>query len=70
MSSSDLARALEPFRQVSSEIAKRTEGTGLGLPLAKRLVELHGGVLEIDSAPGRGTQAAVRFPKSRVYPEA
>jgi signal transduction histidine kinase len=66
MSPSELMRAFEPFRQVGSEIARRTEGTGLGLPLAKRLVELHGGVLEIDSTPGRGTTATVRFPASRV----
>jgi signal transduction histidine kinase len=66
MSPSELTRAFEPFRQVGSEIARRTEGTGLGLPLAKRLVELHGGVLEIASTPGRGTTATVRFPASRV----
>ena len=39
---------------------------GLGLPLTMALVELHGATLELDSAPGKGTTATVRFPPSRV----
>ena len=50
-----------PFRQVSSSVAKRSEGTGLGLPLAIRLAELHGGTITIDSARDRGTTATVRL---------
>ncbi|HYD98333.1 MAG TPA: ATP-binding protein [Alphaproteobacteria bacterium] len=58
----DIPTALEPFRQLDSPLARRHEGAGLGLPLAKRLVELHGGTLAIDSAPGRGTIVTIRLP--------
>jgi signal transduction histidine kinase len=62
MDEAALAIALMPFRQAATPLARKQEGTGLGLPLAKRLVELMGGVLEIDSAPGRGTRVQVRLP--------
>jgi signal transduction histidine kinase len=65
MSEEELALAMQPFRQVNSAIAKRNEGTGLGLPLAARLVQLHGGQLDIESEPGLGTTARVSFPPSR-----
>ncbi|MEW5727419.1 MAG: ATP-binding protein, partial [Pseudomonadota bacterium] len=45
------------------------EGTGLGLPLAKRLMEMHGGWLMLDSDPGRGTTVSVGFPPIRCRPE-
>ncbi len=61
----DIPRALEPFGQIDSVLARRFEGTGLGLPLSRKLVELHGGTLSIESAPNRGTTATVRFPASR-----
>jgi signal transduction histidine kinase len=61
----DIPRALEPFGQIDSALARRFEGTGLGLPLTKKLVELHGGTLELRSQPGQGTTAIVRFPASR-----
>jgi PAS domain S-box-containing protein len=60
------ALVLEPFGQVASALARNTEGTGLGLPLAARLVELHGGSLLLDSAPGRGTTVHIRLPQARV----
>jgi signal transduction histidine kinase/HAMP domain-containing protein len=62
MSKSDIELALAPFGQVDSRLARRFEGTGLGLPLAKALVELHGGMLAIESAPGRGTTVTVTLP--------
>jgi PAS domain S-box-containing protein len=62
----DVPAALEPFRQLESTFNRRHEGTGLGLPLAKSLAELHGGTLEIDSEPGRGTTVVVRLPRDRV----
>ena len=62
----DVPLALEPFRQISSAHNRSYEGTGLGLPLTKRLVELHGGTLEIDSAVGRGTTVRVQFPPQRL----
>jgi PAS domain S-box-containing protein len=62
----DVPLALEPFRQISSAHNRSYEGTGLGLPLTKRLVELHGGTLEIDSAVGQGTTVRVQFPPQRL----
>ncbi|HEX9466516.1 MAG TPA: PAS-domain containing protein [Alphaproteobacteria bacterium] len=58
--------ALEPFRQLDSSFARRFEGTGLGLPLAKSLIELHGGRLEIESEPDKGTVVRVVLAADRV----
>jgi PAS domain S-box-containing protein len=58
----DTAKALEPFGQIDSEMSRRHEGTGLGLPLSKNLVELHGGSLEIESTLGVGTIVTLVFP--------
>jgi signal transduction histidine kinase len=58
--------ALAPFRQLDDAFSRRYEGTGLGLPLAKMLTELHGGLLEITSAPGLGTTVNVRLPRDRI----
>lgn len=62
MNSLQIARAMEPFGQVESGLSRKYEGTGLGLPLTKSLVELHGGTLKITSAPGEGTTVEVHFP--------
>ena len=45
------------------------KGTGLGLPLVRGLIALHGGRLEIDSAPGEGTRATLVFPHARNRPQ-
>ena len=58
--------ALEPFRQLDSRLSRHFEGTGLGLPLAKRLIELHGGSLMIETALERGTRVTLRLPPERV----
>ena len=58
------ARALEPF------FTTRTHGTGLGLPLAARLTAALGGTLHLDSAPGQGTRASIRFPNQFPEPPA
>ena len=58
----DIPVALERFQQVDNQLSRRHAGTGLGLPLSKALVEMHGGKLRIDSAPGRGTTVTVSFP--------
>ena len=66
MTSSEVEVALQPFRQVDNALSRRYEGTGLGLPLAQRLVELHGGELRIESAPGQGTTVAILLPADRL----
>jgi signal transduction histidine kinase len=66
MSPVEIKKALEPFGQVENAITKKYEGTGLGLPLAQRLVELHGGRLEIESVKEVGTTVSVYLPLDRV----
>jgi two-component system, cell cycle sensor histidine kinase PleC len=66
MTAQDQEKAMEPFGQVDSSLSRRHKGTGLGLPLTKRLAELHGGALELSSAPGTGTTARLVFPVRRV----
>ena len=56
----------EPFVQLDSSLARKYEGTGLGLALSRRWVHLHGGSLVLKSELGRGTTAVMRFPKERV----
>ncbi|MDR3536002.1 MAG: ATP-binding protein [Acetobacteraceae bacterium] len=62
MAKQDIPRALEPFVQVDTSLNRRYGGTGLGLPLSKLFVELHGGRLTIDSEPGQGTVVRVSLP--------
>jgi PAS domain S-box-containing protein len=69
MTSAEIEIALEPFGQVDAGTARRREGTGLGLPLAQRLAELHGGSLRIASERGRGTRMIVELPASWVLTE-
>jgi signal transduction histidine kinase len=59
-----IALAFEPFRQIDSKLARESEGTGLGLPLVKKLIELHEGEVTIESALGKGTSVFVSFPAS------
>jgi PAS domain S-box-containing protein len=66
MKAEDIPVALEPFRQIDGALSRRFDGTGLGLPLAKALVELHGGALEIESAPSAGTTVRLHLPLERV----
>src|SRR5262249_20456190 len=66
MTREHIAIALAPFGQVDNRLARRYEGTGLGLPLVKRLVELHGGTLAIDSALGCGSTVPVLLPAGRT----
>jgi len=60
-----IAVAFEPFRQIDSALSRKFEGTGLGLPLVKTLVELHGGKATIKSTLGNGTSVFISFPPSR-----
>ena len=62
MTEDEVVIALEPFRQVDGSLARRYEGTGLGLPLVRALVTQHGGTLDIASNKGQGTSVTVRIP--------
>ncbi len=62
MTPEGVALALQPFRQVDSNLNRRFEGTGLGLPLAKALTELHGGRIAIESEPEKGTTVSLHLP--------
>ena len=68
MDEEGIAKALEKFGQVDSSLSRKHEGTGLGLPLTKGLIELHGGTMELESAPNKGTKVIIRFPAERVIP--
>jgi signal transduction histidine kinase len=62
MTAEGVQLALKPFRQVDSNLNRRFEGTGLGLPLAKALTELHGGRITIESEPEKGTTVELHLP--------
>lgn len=62
MTEEELRVAVQPFRQINNYMTKSQAGTGLGLPLAKRFVEAHGGRLEVFSRPGEGTTVVITLP--------
>ena len=62
----DLTKVLTPFGRVDRDAMHAQTGTGLGLPIAKSLVELHGGDFDLRSAPGVGTTVKLTFPASRI----
>lgn len=62
----NLGRVMENFQQVESAHSRSNGGTGLGLPLARAVIEQHGGKLELESEPGRGTQVTIRVPTTRM----
>jgi len=62
MSAQALAAVFDDFGQADSTIARRFGGTGLGMPIVKRLVAMMSGTIHLDSAPGRGTQVIVELP--------
>ncbi len=62
ISAEDQAKLFREFTQVDGSLSRRHEGTGLGLALTKRLVELHGGTITVTSAPGEGSTFTVRLP--------
>ena len=61
-----IERVMEPFGQAEGPITRNFGGTGLGLPITKSLIELHGGSLSLESTPGEGTRVTVRLPAWRV----
>ncbi len=66
MTADEISVALTPFGQVDGSRSRWREGTGLGLPIAKALVELHGGTIDIRSQKGRGTEVAITLPSRNM----
>jgi len=65
----DHTRIFEEFRQVGNDYARKAEGTGLGLALTRRLVELHGGTIRLTSAVGMGSTFSFTLPLERAHEE-
>jgi len=70
MTEEEVSVALTPFGQVDASHARWREGTGLGLPIARALVQLHGGELRINSQKGTGTSVEVSLPFRELSPVA
>jgi len=66
MAAEDIPTALTPFSQVGDIMTRKNDGTGLGLPLVKALINAHGGTFELESELGSGTTATISFPARRV----
>ncbi|MBB3608361.1 ATP-binding protein [Rhizobium sp. BK602] len=66
MTRSELEQAMKPFRQVSTNSRQRGDGTGLGLPLTKAMVDANRATFSINSAPNEGTLVEITFPSPRV----
>ncbi|MEQ8817002.1 MAG: PAS-domain containing protein [Thalassobaculum sp.] len=62
----DHGKVLRPFEQADNRLTRRYEGVGLGLPLTKAFVEIHGGTLQLESAVGEGTTITIRLPPERI----
>jgi PAS domain S-box-containing protein len=70
IASTDIPTVMAPFGQVESAFQRAHPGSGLGLPLTRALIELHGGTFHIDSALGKGTTVTLTLPGSRIMPAA
>ncbi len=66
MTPDQLEEAMQTFRQIENARNRKFEGTGLGLPLTKALLDLHGARLDLFSKPGKGTEVVIEIPGSRV----
>jgi two-component system cell cycle sensor histidine kinase PleC len=65
----DIPKVLTAFGQVDGALSRKFEGTGLGLPLSKSYVEMHGGSFDLQSSVGAGTTVTLRFPAGRIVTE-
>ena len=70
MKPEDVPKAFEMFTQIDNPLSRRFGGTGIGLPLTRSLVELHGGRVDLQSTPDKGTRVAVHLPITRMAPAA
>lgn len=61
-----VGRIFNPFIQAERSLVRQHEGIGLGLPIVRRLAELHGGTVELDSVPGQGTVVTILLPLDRL----
>lgn len=66
MTGNEIETSLMPFGQVESGMTRNYDGSGLGLPLSKSVMEAHGGTLRIESVPSRGTSVTASFPHERM----
>lgn len=66
MSAEEIPRALAKFGQIDGDLSRAHDGTGLGLPIAKSLIEMHGGRLEVRSDKGKGTEMRIWLPTNRI----
>ena len=70
MSAEDIPKIMASFGQLESRVSRKYKGSGLRLPLAKHLVELHGGTLTVESQVDVGTTVTIILPSGRIVPEA
>jgi signal transduction histidine kinase len=70
MNDDHIKKAVQPFGQIDSTLSRKYEGTGLGLPLTKGLMDIHGGTMEINSKLDVGTAVTLKFPPERVVGDA
>jgi len=68
IAAADIPKAMSPFGQIDSALSRRHAGTGLGLPLTKRLIEAHGAHFSLESEIGSGTTVILEFPADRLAP--
>jgi signal transduction histidine kinase len=66
IAAADQATVFEEFRQVGRHYTSKQEGTGLGLALTRRFVELHGGTIRVESEPGKGSTFTFTLPLAQA----